>query len=338
MGELEGYMESKLNIVVSIIVPVYKVELYLALCIDSLLQQTYSDLQIILVDDGSPDQSPYICDTYMKKDKRIQVIHKENAGVAAARNTGLNAARGKYILFIDADDMILPSACADLVRRAERYSADVVMGNYYWVDENGKAMGDSGSVQLHKDVDGILSGQEYLLNSLQDKTYSCIVCKNLYQRRFLLEHNLYFIPGILCEDEEWMPRVLKAAQRIIEFVPPFYQYRMRPDSAMHDDQMAVERQLSFIKNVAPAVSTFFCQEDPVLHKLLMHDLLRVFLTDLAMHWRYFATHKDDLQLSFWKNYAFDSNSKFWLNLLSVQVCLFVCVWQVRAYLKKMLNI
>jgi glycosyltransferase involved in cell wall biosynthesis len=92
-----------------------------------------------------------------RKNERIQVIHKENAGVAAARNTGLNAARGKYILFIDADDMILPSACADLVQRAERYSADVVMGNYYWVDENGKAMGDS--------VEGV-ERQDYWANEL----------------------------------------------------------------------------------------------------------------------------------------------------------------------------
>ena len=93
---------------ISVIVPVYKVELYLRQCVDSLLAQTYSNLEIILVDDGSPDGCPAICDEYARKDSRVRVIHKPNGGLSDARNVGLDAARGEYIGFIDSDDWVMP--------------------------------------------------------------------------------------------------------------------------------------------------------------------------------------------------------------------------------------
>ena len=89
---------------VSIIVPIYKVESYLPKCIDSILVQTYTDFELILVDDGSPDNCGIICDAYAEKDKRVRVIHQKNAGVSAARNAGIEAAKGEYISFIDGDD------------------------------------------------------------------------------------------------------------------------------------------------------------------------------------------------------------------------------------------
>ena len=91
---------------VSIIIPVYKVEAYIRECLDSVIRQTYKNLEIILVDDGSPDQCGQICDEYAQEDSRIQVIHKENAGVSAARNTGIDAATGTYMIFADSDDVL----------------------------------------------------------------------------------------------------------------------------------------------------------------------------------------------------------------------------------------
>ena len=93
---------------ISVIVPVYKTEKFLSDCIKSILNQTYHDLEVILVNDGSPDSSGQICEEYAKKDSRIKVIHQENAGVASARNTGLNLAAGEYITFVDSDDYICP--------------------------------------------------------------------------------------------------------------------------------------------------------------------------------------------------------------------------------------
>ena len=91
---------------ISIVIPVYKVELYLEKCIESIINQTYKNLEIIIVDDGSPDNCPQICDEYSKKDKRIKVIHKENGGLSDARNAGIDIATGKYIAFVDSDDYV----------------------------------------------------------------------------------------------------------------------------------------------------------------------------------------------------------------------------------------
>lgn len=112
---------------VSVIVPVYKAERYLRRCVDSILSQTLEDLEVILVDDGSPDTCPQLCDFYSKKDLRVRVIHQKNAGVAAARNKGLEAAVGEYITFVDSDDYIEPSMYSAMMKIAKEYNSDVVM-------------------------------------------------------------------------------------------------------------------------------------------------------------------------------------------------------------------
>ena len=116
------------NALVSIIVPVYKAERYLDECLCSLINQTYTDLEIILVDDGSPDRCPQICDEWARKDDRVSVIHKLNAGVSAARNTGIQAATGQWILFVDADDVIPVHYVEELVREADDENKLVVSG------------------------------------------------------------------------------------------------------------------------------------------------------------------------------------------------------------------
>lgn len=122
---------------VSVIVPIYRVEKYLAKCIESLMQQTYADLQIILVDDGSPDGCGAICDAYAEKDPRIIVIHQANAGVSAARNAGLAAAKGEYIGFVDPDDYIAPEMYETMVRAMEAQHADLAVCGYDYVEEDG---------------------------------------------------------------------------------------------------------------------------------------------------------------------------------------------------------
>lgn len=111
---------------VSVIVPVYNVEKYIRGCITSILSQTYKDLQVILVDDGTPDDSGKICDEFAQKDDRVLVIHKENGGLSSARNAGLDAAKGKYIMFIDSDDYIVDNAVEILVEECEKYDTDFV--------------------------------------------------------------------------------------------------------------------------------------------------------------------------------------------------------------------
>jgi len=125
---------------ISIIVPIYKVEQYLHKCIDSILNQTYRNLEIILVDDASPDNCPIICDYYAKKDNRITVIHKRNGGVSSARNTGLDIATGEYITFVDSDDWIKPEMINYLYETMRNSCSDIVSCGVITEDETGQIM------------------------------------------------------------------------------------------------------------------------------------------------------------------------------------------------------
>ena len=123
---------------ISVIVPVYKTEKFLSDCIKSILNQTYHDLEVILVNDGSPDSSGQICEEYAKKDSRIKVIHQENAGVASARNTGLNLAAGEYITFVDSDDYICPQMYEEMLKCAKKNHCDLVMCDCMKVYSDGR--------------------------------------------------------------------------------------------------------------------------------------------------------------------------------------------------------
>lgn len=123
---------------VSVIVPVYQSERYLERCLESILGQTYGNLEVILVDDGASDRSPAICDEYTARDSRVQVIHKENGGVSSARNAGLDAMTGDYLLLVDADDYIRRDMAEDLLRAAERGNADLVICGFEFVFEDGR--------------------------------------------------------------------------------------------------------------------------------------------------------------------------------------------------------
>lgn len=124
------------NSLISIIIPVYNVEKYLRVCLDSVINQSYSDYEVILVDDGSTDSSPAICDKYCSKDNRFQVIHQENMGLASARNTGIRAAKGDYMYFIDSDDCIHPDLLKIMVSAAESYDANLVQVDLASVPED----------------------------------------------------------------------------------------------------------------------------------------------------------------------------------------------------------
>ena len=133
----------KMNYLISVIVPVYKAEKYLNQCIESIVSQTYQNLQIILVDDGSPDNCPAICDDWAKKDRRIVVIHKENGGQSSARNVGLDIARGEYVGFVDADDFIDHDMYEILLHSLVSTNVDIVCCGSRIVNEKGIKLRDS---------------------------------------------------------------------------------------------------------------------------------------------------------------------------------------------------
>jgi len=123
---------------ISIIIPVYKVELYLKKCVDSVLAQTYANLEIILVDDGSPDNCGKICDEYAEMDERVRVVHKENGGLSDARNAGLDIMNGEYVAFVDSDDWVMPKYIEDMYENLKEYGADISLSGTIYVYENNK--------------------------------------------------------------------------------------------------------------------------------------------------------------------------------------------------------
>lgn len=199
----------------SIIVPVYNVENYIRRCVDSLIEQTYRNVEIILVDDGSPDRSPRICDEYAQRDDRITVIHKPNGGLSDARNAGLLRASGEYVLFVDSDDSISP----DTVERFYQFAKmdhDIVVGD-------GTTVG--GTVKLaHISEYGAYTGEEFLKRSLlQNKMpMAAVIC--LYKREFLMQNALFFKVGILHEDENFTPQAFLKARSVYNSGICFYRY------------------------------------------------------------------------------------------------------------------
>ena len=153
---------------ISVIIPVYKVEKYLDKCVESVVGQTYSDLEIILVDDGSPDGCSAMCDAWAEKDGRIKVIHKPNGGLSSARNAGLVKASGEYVFFLDSDDTISAN-CIELLADAVRHdNSDICIANVARIDENGKPIINDGILDPNKPIGKILKGKNYFEPRLKE--------------------------------------------------------------------------------------------------------------------------------------------------------------------------
>ena len=196
---------------VSVIVPVYKVEQYLERCVDSILNQTYRNLEVILVDDGSPDSCPAMCDAYAQRDERVKVIHQKNGGPSSARNTGMHTASGKYILFVDSDDWLHINACERLVEHAEKLNCQIVYANIVQiVDEQEIPL----SMKPTSGGQAICNGKEFLcLNVRRGTMNMCVYC-GIYRRDMLIDNDVFFEDGIIHEDELWVPQAFLAAERV----------------------------------------------------------------------------------------------------------------------------
>ena len=211
---------------ISIIVPVYKVERYLENCIESILNQTFGDFELILVDDGSPDKCGLICDDYAKKDSRIKVIHKNNEGLSAARNSGIQIARGEYIAFVDSDDSINKNMYETLYNTAIKNESDIVICDYENVYEDKKV-----NQNIEKKISIIenLSNIEALNRLYEANGVVYVVAWNkLYKRR--LFEDLRYDKGRLHEDEFIIHKLLYISKTITYIPLKLYYYTQRNDS------------------------------------------------------------------------------------------------------------
>lgn len=207
---------------ISIIVPIYNVEKYLRCCLDSVLAQTFTDYECILVDDGSPDMCPAICDEYAVKDTRFKVIHKENGGLSYARNVGIQAAIGEYIVLLDSDDLFADNeALGNLCNVIEKTKVEVIFNsNLTTLTE--------GSYKIYDGIDnGFISGEPLLFYRHVMRNRNILLAGWLFVclRTFLIDNNLFFKKGIVHEDEHWMPRVICTAKKIAVNHSSFYAYR-----------------------------------------------------------------------------------------------------------------
>ncbi len=211
---------------VSVIVPVYKVEKYLRQCINSVQTQSYADWEMILVDDGSPDNCGSICDEYSADDSRIKVIHQKNAGVAAARNTGINAAIGKYLYFVDADDFLNDNALEHLVDTARHFDwPDYIKGNHEVITPDDERVLTQYTPPLRQLFDNqVLSGEVFLASVIMMHP---VVWNSLISREFVERHSIRFVRGAsLLEDMMFHLSMIGKDFKSIYTSTPTYVYRV----------------------------------------------------------------------------------------------------------------
>ena len=209
----------------SIIVPIFKVESYLNKCIDSILMQSFTDFELILVDDGSPDNCGRICDEYSKLDKRIKVIHKENGGLSSARNAGISNAKGKYIAFVDGDDFIHQKMYEILYKYAIKHSSDIVVCDYLDVYEG--EIYDLEYCNL-KFEEGNFTNIEALNQLYTNKGVQFVLAWNKLYKRHLFE-DLRFEEGKIHEDEFIAHRIIYKSSRVTYLPIKLYFYLQRKD-------------------------------------------------------------------------------------------------------------
>lgn len=260
------------NPLVSVVVPVYNVQVELPRCVKSILEQTYANLNIILVDDGSTDESGRLCDSFAAMDNRVRVIHKENGGLSSARNAGLCAAKGDWLLYVDADDEIAHDACAGFVHAARRSTADFILGDAV------HDMPGHREKMLH---DCLAPGQDYpardcIIRLVEHRQFFAPACFAMYRVGFLRDNGLYFVDGLLHEDMEMQPRVFLAATAIAYTGRVFYHYIDRSASIMNAGKR--EKRRRAMGDVYAGWKRKFDQiEDDELRKALYGHLAKCYL-------------------------------------------------------------
>ena len=252
---------------ISVIIPVYKVEDYLDECVRSVVSQTYANLEIILVDDGSPDSCPFLCDQWADKDSRIKVIHKENGGLSDARNAGIDIAEGDYIAFVDSDDWIRPDMYEKMLTALKRENADICACNILSCYPDRQVSWGTKEYTA--------GSSELFLGMLYDDTkYPVSAWNKLYKRECW--DTLRFPKGKICEDAFTTYRLIDQAERIVQIPDALYCYRIRPQSIMTssfrkqrmDEEEAWRMNYEFIEEHYPSIKKkaydFYLQKVNVL--------------------------------------------------------------------------
>ena len=240
----------------SVIVPIYKTEQFLKKCIESIVNQTYKNMEIILIDDGSPDNCGNICDEYAKRDERIKVIHRENKGLSSARNTGIEVATGEFVAFVDSDDWIDLDMYESLIELADKYNADIVEGGYRyirpWKAENKILDGpNTGDIMV---FDNKTALEQLYFGPQLFSDVSIMTVDKIYKKSVL--DDIRFADGRY-EDVEFTPRVLYKADKIVKLDRAFYNYNIHLGTASMSGSGMTYNKLVWRISQTRSVADFF---------------------------------------------------------------------------------
>ena len=219
---------------VSVVVPIYNVEKYIEQCVDSIRNQTLEDIEIILVDDGSPDNCPQICDEYKKLDNRIKVVHKKNGGLSSARNAGMRVATGEYIGFVDSDDYIEVDMYEKMYNTAKKYDVDFVMCDYYksYISDKKEVSLEIDEGMYNKEKIKSIIYPQLIMTENIDYGPLLAVWHCLYKNTFLKENDLYFDDIVKYSEDNLFSSIVGYKSNSFYYMKGsyFYNYRYNPNS------------------------------------------------------------------------------------------------------------
>ena len=252
---------------VSIIVPVYQVENYIRQCVDSILAQTFIDFELILVDDGSKDQSGKLCDEYAGMDARVKVIHKENGGLSDARNRGMDQMVGNYFMFVDSDDYIGPTMLECLYKRILDEDADIAACNFLYFFENDREKNFSTNIKSE-----VLTGVEIFYNRKNERNYGIwtVAWNKLYKRETF--GKVRFRLGKYHEDEFWANEIYQMDIRVVTIPECLYYYRQRNNSIM--GKKSIARDFDILEAFQERISIYLKEQQYAdqAYKVLIYSL------------------------------------------------------------------
>lgn len=211
---------------ISIIIPVYNVENYLTYCLDSILNQTFQDYEVIMINDGSTDRSPDICEEYSKKDSRYKTLHKENGGQSTARNQGVKIAKGDYLMFIDSDDFLTNNNCLQIIFNGLRTSPDVLAYRYYkyFSSRHKSDCGINMSSMVSLDKFGTIK------ELVKRDSFFCSCWSKVVKRSLIIKNGITFDESLSCEDMDWYFNVISYSKTVEVIDYPVINYRQREGS------------------------------------------------------------------------------------------------------------
>lgn len=323
MNERMNEQMATMQPLVSIVIPVYKIERFLSDCVNSVLGQSYQALEILLVDDGSPDGCPALCDGFAETDARVRVIHQQNGGLSRARNAGLAAACGKYVYFLDSDDYLAAEAIERLVVRAEETDADIVFFESLLVSEDCSEHPQQNAHRRAHRYDTPMRGAEMLSALVQNDEFMTPVPYLFLRRDFMQSRR--FEPDLVYEDVLFSFLAFLDAACVVGLTEPLYRYRIRGGSIMTGG--ASLRHFHSLLFVYRAIEARLSSADTAARDAIIRELSTLLQAELHLYYRLSfrdrrtvqSAHQDFLKEAIGSTYAEEQPALFAIHPLRIHV-------------------